>query len=186
MYITSRKSSFNNWSGLGKGGVQLIPLPDSKYGLAAQTFPGIPELQQYGAAEQQEAEAGKINSQIKQQILMELNRAEQKRTTSPVWGEVVTELKNILAEMEALRALLANNMFKEAPLVPAFRKAQEIVLEKVRPGGLDIEEEEKILNSIYDIAPPNPSFITRNFMPLIIGGGSILLGVVALFLFLRD
>lgn len=45
------------------------------------------------------------------------------------------------------------------------------------------EEERAILAATSQALEPQPSFLRRNFVPIVIGGGSVFLGVIGLFLF---
>lgn len=106
----------------GKGrGPSNMSLPNSKYGFSVQFFPGIPELQQYGAAESQEAEAGKINAFIKQEIQTSISQAQANG-----FNDAASELQSILSELNSLSSLVGGMPFTQAPQVPAHRAAQKL------------------------------------------------------------
>lgn len=126
MYIATK--NFRGLQGLGRGpGLQQIPLANSKYGLYLQTFPGIQELQQYGGAEEQEAQAGKINASIRQEIQSSLSQAQ-----SNGWSTVAAEIQAVWAELSALKQQGDSlSPFKEAPQVPGHRMAQDLVKQAI-------------------------------------------------------
>lgn len=97
--------------------------PASTYGFGAQFYPGIAELNQYGGADAQESNAARINNEIKTKIQASLNSATQIGDQA-----AMTELGNIQKELLALDSWIRgiNPPFKDAPLVPAHRQAEQL------------------------------------------------------------
>jgi hypothetical protein len=81
---------------------------------------------------------------------------------------------------ERSRKILAYALAQQA----AQKAAQQAAAEDIAPT-ISPEEEEAILATTLPGLEPEPSFLRRNFIPLFVGGGALLLGSIGLFLMLR-
>jgi len=127
-YVKTIKKFSNLAEFAGKGKIQFCYAgqcpPPTNHGFVTQFYPGLPELQQYGESEKQEAAAANINMSIKQEMQATLAKVEQLRDE-----ENAKEIRAIMEEMKILDDWVraTNAPFKDAPLLPAYRRAEELV-----------------------------------------------------------
>jgi len=107
---------------------------------------------------------------------------------SKVFGkDLVEEARGILVDL--LRAHTAfkyePHPHKNAPMLPAYKKAFDLIKSLAMPNTITAAQEQEILQKVMPIPTPEPSFLVKNF-PLVLGGSSLLFGVFGAFLLLRS
>jgi len=98
--------------------------PPSEYDLVPQFFPGIDELQQFGPAEAQESNAQRINYEIRKGIEAAIAQMVQigDQSSAEEARRVYQDLMKLDGWVKSL-----NPPFKEAPMVPPHRTAENLV-----------------------------------------------------------
>lgn len=98
--------------------------PPSEYDLVPQFFPGIDELQQFGPAEAQESNAQRINYEIRKGIETAIAQMVQigDQSSAEEARRVYQDLMKLDGWVKSL-----NPPFKEAPMVPPHRTAENLV-----------------------------------------------------------
>lgn len=155
--------------------------PKNKFNLVPQFYPALPEQVQNAPAGGQQAEdyARNTNAQIRQQLQAEIAATQG--------AAIYTELVEIYAALEEVYnwILSVKPPFPEAAALFTHRQAEKMIKDAIAEAPITPDIEQQILQQTIPFAEPEPSFIRRNALPLFLGGGVLLLGIIGMFLMLK-
>lgn len=156
----------------------------SRYGFAPN-FNLPPELTKIQDPKAQDAEAAKLNSQIRAQIVELIAQL----GTSPIYGrEFRAEGQNILEDLLKTQTSFKYHPhpYKNAPMFLSYKAALQMVQELGSPDILTPEQELELAQQILPGQGPKPSFIRENFQVIVVGGGVMFFGLLGALLLLKS
>jgi|GEM_PF-2844735 len=157
----------------------------SKYGFAPDFGPQD-ELNLAGPDPKAQDEAAtKRISVLREEMLRIITLLAKSKVFST---QLVSEARDILEDVikTHLTFKYSPHPYKDAPMLPAYKKAFTMIKSIALPNTVTAEQEQKIIAEITKPSAPKASFLTENFQPIVIGGTALLIGIFGAFLLLRN
>jgi len=155
--------------------------PQNEFNIVPQFYPPLPEQTKNApqGGDQMETWSRQTNAQIRQKL--------QQQIASMRGTAIQSELQAIFnALMEVYNWVLqVKPPYPEAAAFRAHKQAEKKIEEAMANAPVTPQVEQEIIRETIPPPKPQASFIRRNAIPLFVGGGVLILGVIGMLLLIK-